>query len=341
MAGESGVGKTAAGERADQRARASGARVLSGDCVELGEGELPYAPLVGALRRVAREGDAAFDAIPESQRADLATILPGLGGGSREEGAEAEQVRVFEALLALLRRDGGRAAAAARHRGPALGRQLDARASSASWRARSAPSGCWWSAPTAPTSSTAATRCARCWPSWRATRSRTWSSSTGSRATRWPSSSRTSSASRADPGLVERLYSRSEGNPLFTEELLAVGLDGRGTLPPTLRDALMLRVERLSAPAQEVLRWLACQSLDDDLLGELAGIDSAELREGLREAIGSQIAVAHADGSYGFRHALLREVVYDDLLPGERAEQHGAIARALERTIERRASACT
>ena len=52
--------------------------------------------------------------------------------------------------------------------------------------------------------------------------------------------------SRADPGLVERLYSRSEGNPLFTEELLAVGLDGRGTLPPTLRDALMLRVERLS-----------------------------------------------------------------------------------------------
>ena len=79
--------------------------------------------------------------------------------------------------------------------------------------------------------------------------------------------------SRADPGLVERLYSRSEGNPLFTEELLAVGLDGRGALPPTLRDALMLRVERLSPAAQEVLRWLACQSLDDDLLAELTGLE--------------------------------------------------------------------
>jgi ATP/maltotriose-dependent transcriptional regulator MalT len=141
--------------------------------------------------------------------------------------------------------------------------------------------------------------------------------------------------SRGDPGLVERLYSRSEGNPLFTEELLAVGLDGRGTLPPTLRDALMLRVERLSAPAQEVLRWLACQSLADGLLRELTDLDPGALRDGLREAVGSQIAVAHADGSYGFRHALLREVVYDDLLPGERAELHAAIARALEEAVER------
>ena len=121
-----------------------------------------------------------------------------------------------------------------------------------------------------------------------------------------------------------------------------MGLDGRGTLPPTLRDALMLRVERLSRAAQEVLRWLACQSLDDDLLARLTGLESAELREGLREAVGSQIAVAHADGSYGFRHALLREVVYDDLLPGERAELHAAIARALEAAhSSARASACT
>ena len=101
IAGESGVGKTRLADELARVARDSGARVLSGDCVELGEGELPYAPLVGALRRIAREGDPAIDALPEVQRADLATILPGLGGGSREEGAEAEQVRVFEALLAV------------------------------------------------------------------------------------------------------------------------------------------------------------------------------------------------------------------------------------------------
>ncbi len=54
--------------------------------------------------------------------------------------------------------------------------------------------------------------------------------------------------------LLSRLFARSEGNPLFAEELLAAGTDGRGALPPTLRDALMLRIERLSGEAQELLR---------------------------------------------------------------------------------------
>jgi ATP/maltotriose-dependent transcriptional regulator MalT len=334
VAGESGVGKSRLASELTRTAREAGARVLSGDCVELGEGELPYAPLVGALRRIARDGDPAFDVLPESQRADLATILPGLGGGgSREEGAAAEQVRVFEALLALFD--------AMSEEQPLLLVIEDLHWADSSTRGFMR--------------FLARTLCAE-----RILVLGTYRSDELHRRhplrpllaelARDPLAhlveldrlSRDEMAeqlediigSPADPGLVERLYSRSEGNPLFTEELLAVGLDGRGTLPPTLRDALMLRVERLSPAAQEVLHWLACQSLGDELLGELTGVESGELRDGLREAVGSQIAVAHADGSYGFRHALLREVVYDDLLPGERAEQHGAIARALERAIE-------
>jgi ATP/maltotriose-dependent transcriptional regulator MalT len=333
VAGESGVGKTRLASELTDRARDAGGRVLSGDCVELGEGELPYAPLVGALRRVAREGDPAFDALPPAQLADLATILPGLGGGSREEGAEAEQVRVFEALLALFD--------TMSEERPLLLVIEDLHWADSSTRAfvrflartlcseRMLVLGTYRSDelhrrhPLRPLLAELA-------------RDPLAHLVELDRLTRAEMTEQLEDilARTADPGLVERLYSRSEGNPLFTEELLAVGLDGRGALPPTLRDALMLRVERLSAPAQEVLRWLACQSLADDPLGELTGLDSAELREGLREAVGSQIAVAHADGSYGFRHALLREVVYDDLLPGERAEQHGAIARALERAIE-------
>jgi len=333
VAGESGVGKSRLASELTRTAREAGGRVLSGDCVELGEGELPYAPLVGALRRVAREGDPAFDALPPTQLADLATILPGLGGGAREEGSEAEQVRVFEALLALLD--------TMSEEQPLLLVIEDLHWADSSTRAF--------------VRFLARTLCTE-----RILVLGTYRSDELHRRhplrpllaelARDPLAhlielerlSRDEMAeqlediigSRADPGLLERLYSRSEGNPLFTEELLAVGLDGRGTLPPTLRDALMLRVERLSPPAQEVLRWLACQSLDDGLLGELTGLGSSELREGLREAVGSQIAVAQADASYGFRHALLREVVYDDLLPGERAEQHAAIARALEREIK-------
>ena len=48
----------------------------------------------------------------------------------------------------------------------------------------------------------------------------------------------------------------------------------------------------------------------------------------------SHIVVTVHDESYGFRHALLREVVYEDLLPGERTEMHAALARELEERIE-------
>ncbi|MEA2363218.1 MAG: hypothetical protein QOD71_2363 [Thermoleophilaceae bacterium] len=333
VAGESGVGKSRLAGELTHTARESSARVLSGDCVELGEGELPYAPLVGALRRVAREGDAAFDVLPASQRADLATILPGLGGGSRDEGTEAEQVRVFEALLAVFD--------AMSAEQPLLLVIEDLH-----WADSSTRSFVRFLARTLCTERMLVVGTYRSDELHRRHPLRPLLAELArdplahlielERLSRDEMAEQLEDilGSRADPGLVERLYSRSEGNPLFTEELLAVGLDGRGSLPPTLRDALMLRVERLPGAAQEVLRWLACQSLDDDLLRGLTGLDSADLLEGLREAVGSQIVVAHADGSYGFRHALLREVVYDDLLPGERAELHGAIARTLEQAID-------
>src|SRR3954470_3427444 len=62
VAGESGVGKTRLLSRLEPAARADGIRVIGGDCVELGEGELPYAPIVGALRPLARSGHPAFKA---------------------------------------------------------------------------------------------------------------------------------------------------------------------------------------------------------------------------------------------------------------------------------------
>ena len=60
-------------------------------------------------------------------------------------------------------------------------------------------------------------------------------------------------------------------------------------------------------------------------------MDPGELSAAMREAIEAQIVVTDGEGRFAFRHALLREVLYDDLLPGERAELHLALARALER----------
>ncbi len=58
-----------------------------------------------------------------------------------------------------------------------------------------------------------------------------------------------------------------------------------------------------------------------------------ELALALREAVEAQLIVVGRDERYGFRHALIREVIYDDLLPGERAELHLRLARKLESTL--------
>ena len=132
---------------------------------------------------------------------------------------------------------------------------------------------------------------------------------------------------------VEGIYARSEGNPFYAEQLLAAGAgDADVGLPATLADVLLARVQGLSEPAQQVLRVAAVagRRVPHRLLAEVAGRPEAELEQGLREAIGAGVLVTDsATGSYAFRHALLQEAVYGDLLPGEQVRLHAAYARLL------------
>ena len=72
------------------------------------------------------------------------------------------------------------------------------------------------------------------------------------------------------------------------------------------------------------------QPADHALLEALEVLDDGALRSALRDAIAGHVVAVDGTDRYVFRHVLLREVVYDDLLPGERAELHRAVARALE-----------
>ena len=81
---------------------------------------------------------------------------------------------------------------------------------------------------------------------------------------------------------------------------------------------------------QAVLREAALVggTVDDRLLSAVAGRPIGEIGEALREAVAHQILVLERDGCR-FRHALVREAVYDELLPGERQRLHEATATAL------------
>jgi DNA-binding CsgD family transcriptional regulator/tetratricopeptide (TPR) repeat protein len=334
VAGESGVGKTRILDEAARRAKSAGGRLLSGDCVELGEGELPYAPIVAALRPLARDGDPALDALPDGARAELTRLLPGLGLPSlppvETEDVGAAQSRLFEALLSLLEELGSEHAVVLMiedlHWADRSTRNFLTFLSRSLCRERVLVVGSYRPDelhrrhPLRPLLAELE----------RADRSRRIELAPLTQPELAEALGDILGAP-PDEGLVARLYSRSEGNPLFAEELLAAGLDGRGALPPTLREALMLRIEALPHTAQELLRLLAAgQRMDHELIEEASGIDPRDVREALREAISSHIVIANENGFYGFRHALLREVVHDDLLPGEHAELHRAIALALE-----------
>ena len=335
VAGESGVGKTRLLGEFTRRARAEGTLVLAGDCVDFGgESELPYLPLVAALRPLARAGDTA---LTEAVREDVAPLLPGLGAPAPDPRSTADggsQARLFEGLLSLLDALG--------QERPVLLVIEDLHWADRSTRAALAFLGRSLTGERVlVVASYRPDELLRSHP----LRSLLAELELAARArrvalaplTRDELAAQLTDILGAPPAddLLERLWTRSGGNPLFGEELLAAGLDGRGAAPETLRDALMLRVQRLSDTAQELLGLVAVgQLLDHPLLEEASGLDPRALRDALREAIDGHILVVQDDGSYRFRHALPREVVEDDLLPGERSELHLTLARALERRLD-------
>jgi DNA-binding CsgD family transcriptional regulator len=134
---------------------------------------------------------------------------------------------------------------------------------------------------------------------------------------------------------VRRIVERAEGNAFYAEELLAA-LPGdedpaSSAMPSGLADVLLIRIEQLSETAQQVLRTAAVagRRVEHDLLRAAVQLPEDELESALREAVGHQLVVPGDDATYSFRHALTREAVYADLLPGERVRLHRRFAELL------------
>jgi DNA-binding CsgD family transcriptional regulator/tetratricopeptide (TPR) repeat protein len=131
--------------------------------------------------------------------------------------------------------------------------------------------------------------------------------------------------------LASRVYERSGGNAFLAEELLATGEWGV-LVPTTVGSPVLARMAGLSASARGLLRLAAVAGIrvGHGLLAAASGLGDDALLAAARELAENHLLVANESGEgYVFRHALTREAVYDDLLPGERQQLHRAVARAL------------
>jgi DNA-binding NarL/FixJ family response regulator/tetratricopeptide (TPR) repeat protein len=129
---------------------------------------------------------------------------------------------------------------------------------------------------------------------------------------------------------LRRILTRAEGNPFFIEELVAAATVG-GELPTDLADLLLVRLEQIGDDGRLVVRAasVAGRRVSHELLARATDLDVAALDTALRVAVEANILAPLGGDGYGFRHALLAEAIYQDLLPGERVRLHSAYAAAL------------
>ena len=320
VAGEAGIGKTRMARELADRARADGHRVLWGECVPLQAGELPYAPIVAALRGLdddeleglvaqLREGRDAAGAQVPAQLFEL--LLRALGRLAEEtttvfviedvHWADAATQDALRFLARNLRRERLLFVVTLRTDEPDVPAPLRELLAEL---ARSAH---------------------------------------GERL----DLARLSAADTAlqvaaivdTPALAEWVHARAEGNPYFAEELLAARIAGEDALPESLRDVLLARMARMDGPPRQLLHVAAAagRDIDHELLERAAGLDEATLGAALQELVDAHFLVCDpASERYRFRHALAREAVYAQLLPPRRRALHAALAQALDAAVPER-----
>lgn len=145
------------------------------------------------------------------------------------------------------------------------------------------------------------------------------------------------------------LRDRSEGNPFVLEEILRDALD-RGDIyrtdtgwdrksltdiriPPTVRDAILQRLERLGHDDIAVLSAASVMGRSFDLgsVAQVARVDEAVALSALESSVAAQLIEAEdrSSGRYQFRHALTREAIYEDLVVPRRQQLHSRTADVL------------
>ncbi len=151
--------------------------------------------------------------------------------------------------------------------------------------------------------------------------------------------------------VMNQIVAKTDGNPLFVEELTKAVLEGDilvkdvdgyrldGPLPPlaipaTLQDSLMARLDRL-APVKEIGQIGAAigREFSYSLMRELVARDETALKHALAKLEQAELVFRRGEppeAIYSFKHALVRDAAYESLLKSRRHQLHGQIARTME-----------
>jgi DNA-binding CsgD family transcriptional regulator/tetratricopeptide (TPR) repeat protein len=336
VGGEAGIGKTRLIDEAGKLATADGVRVITGHCVQLSGGGLPFAPLIDALRQLLRTMPAdELDAALGIARPHLARLLPGLETGDSVGPSNSGMPgsALLEMVLGVLER-----LSAA---GPVLFVIEDAHWADQSTRELVAYLiQALRDVPVVVLMTYRSDEMHRRHPLRPLLT--TWDRLRSVRRIELRRFDRDEVAaqlaailgSEPDAQLVDTVFGRSEGTPFLVEEILGSARAGGDVtlLPPSMRDLLLTRLDALSPDAQRVLRAasVAGRAVPERLLMATSGLEQTAAFAALREAVENHLLVVDDTGSgYSFRHALARDAVYDDMLPGERVQLHAVYGDTL------------
>ncbi len=339
VGGEAGVGKTRLLEEVTGRAAAEDGLVLCGGCVEMGGEGLPLAPVVEALRRLVRQvGVDELDRLVSGRRGELARLLPELADAARpapgwDNGVSPGIGRLFDLVLALLE-------------GLSELRLVLLVVEDLHWADRSTRDLVGFLARNLSSSRVVLVATYRSDEMHRGhplrpflgelERLRSVERRELARFVRGEVAEQIAAILGEPPaaGTVESIYSRTEGNAFFVEELVASArtgcLDG---LSPTLRDVLVARVETLPTRTQDLLRVAAAggRRVGHRLLAAIVEWPDHELWDAVRPAVAGNVLLVDTEvDAYVFRHALVREALHEEALPGEHADLHRRYAEAVE-----------
>lgn len=333
--GEAGVGKTRLVAEFAEAARAAGAVVLAGGCLELAGGGIPYGPLIEALRMLVRRGgEQEARRLAGPAWTELAGLIADFTGGEPAAPALGDRTRVFGAVsrlldhigeqqplvlvfedvhwadtatldliayLALTKSDQRMMLLCSYRSGLRLGHPLRARLAEPEFTRRT------------------------------------------HRISLAPFTSRELRAFVAaltggdvSPERADRYFALSEGNPYFTEQLVAADGTASPGVPDSIGELMRARLAQLGADAAKVVRVAAVagRRVGDTLLARVVGLDEAALDAALTECLAHRVLVEdRVDDSYSFQHALLRETAYDTVRSRERRRLHAALAGALAEEV--------